>query len=75
MTTMDMTGRKVLITGAAGGLGTAITWAFARAGAQVHALDIDAAKGERLLAAGSAEAAEVRARADQQRGPLSLARH
>jgi 3-oxoacyl-[acyl-carrier protein] reductase len=71
MTTMDMTGRKVLITGAAGGLGTAITWAFARAGAQVHALDIDAAKGERLLAAGSAEAAEVRARVHFVRGDLS----
>jgi NAD(P)-dependent dehydrogenase (short-subunit alcohol dehydrogenase family) len=62
MTTMDMTGRKVLITGAAGGLGSAITWAFARAGAQVHALDIDPAKGERLLAAGAAHEAAVRER-------------
>ncbi|WP_265302677.1 SDR family NAD(P)-dependent oxidoreductase [Verminephrobacter eiseniae] len=74
MTTMDMTGRKVLITGAAGGLGSAITWAFARAGAQVHALDIDTAKGERLLAAGSDEAAAVRERVRFVRADLSDAR-
>ena len=59
---MDMTGKKVLVTGAAGGLGTSICWAFARAGAQVLALDIDPAKGERLVAAGEGEGAEVRAR-------------
>src|SRR5580658_8227953 len=50
MTAMELRDRKVLLTGAAGGLGTAITLAFAKAGARVLALDIDAAKGEALLA-------------------------
>lgn len=71
MTTMDMTGRKLLITGAAGGLGGAISWAFARAGAQVYALDIDNAKGERLLAAGHAQDTAVRERLHFIRGDLA----
>src|SRR5580658_5850965 len=50
MRDMELRDRKVLLTGAAGGLGTAITLAFAKAGARVLALDIDAAKGEALLA-------------------------
>jgi len=47
---MEMRDRTVLLTGAAGGLGTAITLAFARNGARVLALDIDGAKGDVLLA-------------------------
>ena len=42
--------KKVLLTGGAGGLGTAITLAFSEAGARVLALDVDRDKGERLLA-------------------------
>jgi 3-oxoacyl-[acyl-carrier protein] reductase len=47
---MEMRDRKVLLTGAAGGLGTAIALAFAKNGARVLALDIDGAKGTALLA-------------------------
>jgi 3-oxoacyl-[acyl-carrier protein] reductase len=47
---MELRDRKVLLTGAAGGLGTAITLAFAKAGARVLALDFSEAKGEALLA-------------------------
>lgn len=47
---MELRDRKVLLTGAAGGLGTAITLALAKAGARVLALDFDEAKGEALLA-------------------------
>jgi len=47
---VDLRDKKVLLTGGAGGLGTAITLAFIEAGARVLALDVDKAKGERLLA-------------------------
>src|SRR5579863_10471237 len=47
---MELRDKKVLLTGAAGGLGTAITLAFAKSGARVLALDIGEAKGEALLA-------------------------
>jgi 3-oxoacyl-[acyl-carrier protein] reductase len=47
---MELRNRKVLLTGAAGGLGTAITLAFAKAGARVLALDIAGARGDALLA-------------------------
>jgi 3-oxoacyl-[acyl-carrier protein] reductase len=47
---VDMRDKKVLLTGGAGGLGTAITLAFIEAGARVLALDVDRAKGQRLLA-------------------------
>jgi 3-oxoacyl-[acyl-carrier protein] reductase len=47
---VDLLNKKVLLTGGAGGLGTAITLAFIKAGARVLALDVDKAKGERLLA-------------------------
>jgi 3-oxoacyl-[acyl-carrier protein] reductase len=50
MKDMELRNRKVLLTGAAGGLGTAITLAFAKAGARVLALDVAGAKGEALLA-------------------------
>jgi 3-oxoacyl-[acyl-carrier protein] reductase len=47
---VDLRDKKVLLTGGAGGLGTAITLAFIEAGARVLALDVDRTKGERLLA-------------------------
>ncbi len=47
---MDLRDKKVLVTGAAGGLGTAITLAFAKGGARVLALDIAPEKGQALLA-------------------------
>jgi len=59
---MDVRDKEVLLTGAAGGLGTAIALAFARAGARVQALDQDAARGERLAAALAEAPADVRAR-------------
>lgn len=68
---MEVTGKKVLVTGAAGGLGTAISWAFARAGAHVQALDIDEARGARLLAAGQSEGDAVRGRLGFVRGDLA----
>jgi len=47
---VDLRDKKVLLTGGAGGLGTAITLAFIEAGARVLALDVDQVKGQRLLA-------------------------
>jgi 3-oxoacyl-[acyl-carrier protein] reductase len=47
---VNLRDKKVLLTGGAGGLGTAITLAFIGAGARVLALDVDKAKGARLLA-------------------------
>lgn len=41
MTTFDLGGRRVVVTGAAGGLGRAFAKAFAGAGARVLAADID----------------------------------
>ncbi|MEK7438914.1 MAG: SDR family oxidoreductase [Pseudomonadota bacterium] len=46
----DFTGTVVVITGAAGGLGRALAFAFAAAGARIAALDRDAAGAEALAA-------------------------
>lgn len=52
----DLTGRSALVTGAAGGIGSAVAGAFANAGAAVLVTDIDAgaasAVAERISAAG-----------------------
>lgn len=42
MTTIDLSGKRVIVTGAGGGLGRAFAQAFARAGARVLAADINA---------------------------------
>lgn len=47
---MDMTGRRVVITAGAGGIGLAIVRAFAAVGDRVHVCDIDVAGLERLRA-------------------------
>lgn len=49
---MTLTGKTVLLTGAAGGLGTAIALGFARAGARVIAADIKDAEGAELARRG-----------------------
>ncbi|MEH6663249.1 MAG: SDR family oxidoreductase [Brevundimonas sp.] len=46
----DLKGRTVIVTGGAGGIGEAMTRAFAAQGARVGVLDIDTARGERLAA-------------------------
>jgi len=59
---MEFAGRTVLLTGAAGGLGSAATLAFMAAGARVIAIDIDEAKIAALqsrAAAASAGALQV----------------
>jgi 3-oxoacyl-[acyl-carrier protein] reductase len=45
---MDLSGKKILLTGAAGGLGWDSALEFARAGGRVFALDIDLHKGKLL---------------------------
>ena len=47
----DLTGRVVLISGAAGGLGTALCLRFARAGSLIAAMDLDAARLDALILA------------------------
>ncbi|MGB3324224.1 MAG: SDR family oxidoreductase [Mycolicibacterium fortuitum] len=44
----DLTGRAAIVTGAAGGLGAAFSWALARAGASVICADFDADKAHHL---------------------------
>ncbi|MFH1873431.1 MAG: SDR family oxidoreductase [Pseudomonadota bacterium] len=48
MTRRELRGRVVLVTGAAGGLGTALCQRYAAAGARIAALDLDAAKLDTL---------------------------
>ncbi|OHC64031.1 MAG: hypothetical protein A3H93_17845 [Rhodocyclales bacterium RIFCSPLOWO2_02_FULL_63_24] len=60
MNRRDFAGKVVLISGAAGGLGTALCRRFAAAGARVVALDLDQAALDRLVAGlGRADAAGV----------------
>jgi NAD(P)-dependent dehydrogenase (short-subunit alcohol dehydrogenase family) len=47
---MEMKGRVALVTGAGGGIGRATCLEFARAGAKVAAVDIDAERGEQTVA-------------------------
>jgi 3-oxoacyl-[acyl-carrier protein] reductase len=54
----NMTGRRVLYTGGAGGLGAATTRALLSAGAEVHVLDFDADKIAALESAVSSEDAD-----------------
>jgi NAD(P)-dependent dehydrogenase (short-subunit alcohol dehydrogenase family) len=56
---LDLTGRTAVITGAAGGIGAAITRRLAEAGADVHLLDIDKTALDAL--AGQLRSAGVRA--------------
>ena len=64
MSGLNLTGNRVIVTGAAGGLGRAFAMAFAREGAQVLAADINAAGASETAAlicaaGGSAHAAAV----------------
>ena len=64
MSGLNLTGNRVIVTGAAGGLGRAFAMAFAREGAQVLAADINAAGASETAAlicaaGGTAHAAAV----------------
>lgn len=50
MSKQGFTGKSVLVTGAAGGIGRAAALAFAREGARVAVVDVDAAGGEETVA-------------------------
>ncbi|MDP1734792.1 MAG: SDR family oxidoreductase [Sulfuritalea sp.] len=59
MTRRNLTGKVVLITGAAGGLGAALCQRFAAAGARIAAMDLDAAKLDTLTTSLRAKGAEA----------------
>ena len=56
---LDLTGRRVLVTGAASGIGKACAERFARAGANVIVLDRDGQGAERVAAEIAGEAVEA----------------
>ncbi|MFC3898547.1 SDR family oxidoreductase [Lentzea rhizosphaerae] len=51
MSTVDLTGRVALVTGGAGGIGTAVVRRLAKLGAQVAVLDLNAAGAQRIASA------------------------
>lgn len=55
----DLTGKTVLISGAAGGLGAALCQRYGAAGAYIAAMDIDAARLETLVASLHAKGAQA----------------
>ena len=59
MTTTDFTGKVAIVTGATGGMGQAITQAFAQAGAHVVASDLTDALADDLVASTEAAAGSV----------------
>mgnify|MGYP002721611981 FL=1 len=52
-------GKRVLITGGAGGLGQAMAWMMAREGARLAISDVDGAAAERLAQAINDEIADA----------------
>ncbi|MCP2244595.1 SDR family oxidoreductase [Lentzea aerocolonigenes] len=51
MSTVDLTGQVALVTGGAGGIGTAVVRRLAKLGAQVAVLDLNAAGAQRIASA------------------------
>jgi len=56
----DLSGKVVIVTGGAGGIGEAIARAFVRQGCRVGVLDLDAARGARLEAELAGDHAGIR---------------
>jgi NAD(P)-dependent dehydrogenase (short-subunit alcohol dehydrogenase family) len=51
---MELHGKKIIVTGAAQGIGASALRAYVAAGAHVAAMDIDAAQGEAIAASATA---------------------